>query len=68
LIKAVISHFKGSEDIELQEIAQDKLKSFLNSKDPNCKIKFLKYNSSEIFGTSDFKRYLRKRQADDISI
>jgi hypothetical protein len=36
LIKAIIAHFKLPEDSDLQEMAIEKLKVFLNSKDPNC--------------------------------
>ena len=36
LIKAVISIFRTEEDLELANLAKEKLKNFLNSKDPNC--------------------------------
>lgn len=38
LIKAVISTFKDAEDADLVALAKEKLKNFLNSKDPNCKL------------------------------
>lgn len=39
LIKAIISGFKTEtkEDIEIQNMARERLASFINSKDPNCK-------------------------------
>ena len=36
LIRIIISQFKNDEDEELQSMAQERLKIFLNSKDPNC--------------------------------
>ena len=38
MIKAVISTFKDAEDEDLISLAKEKLKNFLNSKDPNCNI------------------------------
>jgi hypothetical protein len=39
LIKAIITGFKteGQEDIEIQNLARERLAGFINSKDPNCK-------------------------------
>ena len=40
LIKAIITGFKteSQEDIEIQNLARERLAGFINSKDPNCKV------------------------------
>lgn len=65
LIKSIITGFKteSSEDIEIQNLARERLAAFINSKDPNriklLSLKIITY--SEVSWIADFKRGFGKR-------